>query len=150
MEENERPACMSGMSKTEEALFDGVHCSLAIQRPAPAVVVLRIAGTDIGEFGDAPMRALDERLAGAEPIELFVDARDVRGASIDVSAVWAQWLSTRRAQLREVSMLTGSRFVQVTADFVRRFADLEGIMNVYTEAAAFDAALTEAVARAER
>jgi hypothetical protein len=137
---------VTGMPKTEEARFDGVHCSLVIQRPLPAVVVLRIAGTDIGEFGEAPMRALDEPLAGAGPIELFVDARDVRGASIDVSAMWAQWLSAHRLQLREVSMLTGSRFVQVTADFVRRFAELEGIMNVYTEGAAFDAALAEAVA----
>jgi len=136
------------MQKAEEIRFDGVHCNLAIQQLSRSVVVLRIAGTDIGEFGDAPMQALDERLAGGGAIELFVDARDVRGASIEVSGEWAQWLGAHRVQLREVSMLTGSRFVQVTADFVRRFAALEGVMKVYTEASAFDAALAEACTRA--
>ena len=129
--------------------FDGIHCNVDIQQPSPGMVVLRIAGADIGEFGDAPMQALEGRLAGGDAIELFVDARDVRGVSVEVSGEWAQWLSAHRVQLREVSMLTGSRFVRVTADFVRRFAALEGIMKVYTEAAAFDAALAEAV-RASR
>lgn len=136
---------MTEKDRAEEIRFDGVHCNLTIQPLSPGVVVLRIAGTDIGEFGDAPMQALDARLAGGGAIELFVDARDVRGASIEVSAEWAQWLGAHRVQLRGVSMLTGSRFVQVTADFVRRFAALEGIMRVYTEAVAFDAALAEAV-----
>ena len=44
-------------------------------------------------------------------------------------------------------MLTGSRFVQVTADFVRRFADLRDMMCIYTEPAAFDAALVEPLDR---
>jgi hypothetical protein len=67
--------------------------------------------------------------------------RDVRGASIDVSGEWALWPAAHKVQLREIRMLTGSRFVEVTADFVRRFADLEGVMRIYTEAAAFDAEL---------
>jgi len=57
--------------------------------------VLRIAGSDVGEFGDAPMLQLNQRLAGGESIDLFIDARDVRGAS------------------------SGSRYVRITADFVR-------------------------------
>jgi hypothetical protein len=40
-----------------------------------------------------------------------------RGALIDVSGEWAGWLRGHKVQLQEVSMLTGSRFVQVTADF---------------------------------
>jgi len=66
--------------------------------------------------------------------------------SIEVSGEWAVWLGKHRVQLREINMLTGSRFVEVTADFVRRFAELEGVMRVYTEAAAFDAALADALA----
>jgi hypothetical protein len=33
----------------------------------------------------------------------------------------------------------------MTADFVRRFADLQGLMRIYTEPAAFDAALEESL-----
>jgi phage regulator Rha-like protein len=44
-------------------------------------------------------------------------------------------------------MLTGSRFVQLTADFIRRFAELGGAMLIYTEGAAFDDALATAPRR---
>lgn len=132
--------------ETREVRFDGVHCTLSMKLSPPGVVSLLISGRDIGEFGEAPMQRLSEWLAGAGPIRMFIDARAARGASIEVSAEWAKWLAAHKVQLRDVSMLTGSRFVQITADVVRRFADLEGIMRVYTEGPAFDAALSEALA----
>lgn len=124
--------------------YDGVHCNFFIEALPPGVVVLRISGTDVGEFGDAPMKALDEWIAASEPVDFFIDARDVRGASIAVSGDWAGWLSAHKDALRSVTMLTGSRFIQVTAEFVRRFASLEGVMRICTEPAVFDAALSEA------
>ena len=126
---------------SQEVRFEGVHCTLVLRSYAGGVCVLTISGTDIGEFGDAPMRELEKCMAAGTPIQLFVDARNVRGASIEVSGGWAEWMRTHREQLRGVSMLTGSRYVEVTADFVRRFAALEGKMRIYTEAAVFDAAL---------
>lgn len=128
-----------------EVRFEGIHCTLTLQRPAPGVVVLRITGSDIGEFGTAPMDALRNWLAGAPPVAFFIDAREVRGASIEVSGEWARWLSSHRSELCAVTMLTGSRFIQVTAEFVRRFSALEGLMRICTEPAVFDRALAEAV-----
>ncbi len=127
--------------------YDGVHCNLSIEQFPGGVVLIKLSGTDIGEFGDAPMRDLSRMLD--RPIELFIDAREARGASIEVSGEWASWLRSHKVQIRELSMLTGSRFIQITADFVRRFADLEGIMRVYTEPAAFDTALALSLARGE-
>ena len=127
--------------KPSETHFDGIHCHLTLQQYGCGVVVLKISGTDVGEFGNAPMLAMDDYLHTVPSIELFIDARDVRGASIEVSGEWAAWLSANREKLRDVSMLTGSRFIKLTADFVRRFADLQGVMKIYTEDAAFDSAL---------
>jgi len=45
-------------------------------------------------------------------------------------------------------MLTGSRFIRLTADFVRRFAELGDAMRIYTDPAAFDGALSNAIANA--
>lgn len=128
-----------------EIRYDGVHCAIAIERPAPGVLVLRIFGTDVGEFGDAPMQGLERALAGAAPVRLFIDARDTQGASIEVSGEWARWLGAHRKELRGIDMLTGSRYVEITAEFVRRFAALEGVMRVYTDAKAFDAELAESL-----
>jgi hypothetical protein len=124
--------------------FDGVHCSLSIEMPSPRVVLMRIGGTDVGEFGDQPMKAMSDWVRDSSAVQLFIDARDVRGASIEVSGEWAGWLSAHKSVLGDVTMLTGSRFIQVTAEFVRRFASLEGRMRICTEPDIFDQALLEA------
>ena len=124
--------------------FDGIHCNLAIEKRSNQVVLMKITGTDIGEFGDAPMKALDHFTEGSPVLHLFIDARDVRGASIEVSADWAGWLTGHKSAFESVTMLTGSRFIQVTAEFVRRFASLEGSMRICTDPAVFDHALREA------
>lgn len=126
--------------------FEGRHSTITLDRPAGHVVVLVIEGRDAGEHGDGPLRALDEELERG-PFALFIDARKTLGASVDVSNVWAQWLRSRRDRLDQIHMLTGSKFVQLTADFVRRFAELGDAMRVYTDGAAFDAALAAATHR---
>lgn len=130
----------------EPRTFEGRHSTIVLARPAAHVVTLVISGRDAGEHGDGPLRALDELLA-AGPFALFIDARKTLGASVDVSNVWAQWLRARRDRLDAIHMLTGTRFVQLTADFVRRFAELGDAMRVYTDGAAFDEALRGAIGR---
>jgi hypothetical protein len=126
--------------------YEGISAGLAVERPAPAVVVLRLKGWDTGEFGDAPMKEIARDFASA-PLQLFIDARAVKGATIDVSNDWALWLRANRLRFAHISMLTGAPFVQLTAKFVQRFADLGEIMRIYTDARAFDSALQEAIAR---
>jgi len=130
-----------------EQVFDGLHSSLVVARLAPHVVLVTISGRDAGEHGDGPLRALDRELELGS-FTLFVDARRTQGASVDVSNVWAQWLRTHRDRLQEIHMLTGSRFIQLTADFVRRFAELGDAMRIYTDGAAFDEALASATRHA--
>ena len=122
-------------------VYEGIHCRLAIERPAERVILVRLTGWDVGEFGEAPLRELDRLLEEGNGISLFIDARAVKGATIDVSNEWAQWLRKRRHRLAQVSMLTGAPFVQLTAKFVQRFAELGETMRIYTDPAAFDAIL---------
>ncbi len=86
--------------------------------------------------GQSRAEELDKLLEKA-PFTLFIDARRTQGASVDVSNVWAQWLRRHRDRLQRIHMLTGSRFVQLTADFVRRFAELGDAMLIYTDVDAF-------------
>ena len=128
--------------------YEGVHCSLTIRRQAPGVAVVVLSGSDIGEFGDLPMRELQKDLACFNTIELFIDARAVRGASIEVSGEWALWMQAHRTSFKRINMLTGSRYIQITAAFVRRFAGLADLMNVFTEHVAFDESLADSVCHA--
>jgi hypothetical protein len=130
----------------QEVCYEGIRCDLRIERLSEGVVVLRISGTDVGEFGAAPMRTLNDWLDRSGKIDFFIDAREVRGASISVSAEWASWLNSHKEVLRTVTMIPGSRFVQMTAEFVRRFTSLEGVMKICREPGVFDQALAEALA----
>jgi hypothetical protein len=137
------------MVPTDGTRLEGLHCAMLIKAPAPGVVVITIEGTDVGELGDAPFRALEPLLLAGGRTELFVDAQKARGPSIDVSGEWAQWLSRHRSRLLHVSMLTGSRFVQLSADFVRSFAGLGDIMRLYGDDRAFEGAVSNAVGNAQ-
>jgi len=125
-------------AEADRVVLDGIHCRYEISRPSDTRALVVISGSDIGEFGDAPMVKLQEKMRGCAPLELFIDARDVRGASIEVSHEWARWLSGNRAQFARVNMLTGSRYIEMTAEFVRRFAGLQDVMRIYTQPADFD------------
>lgn len=136
------------MVATDGTRLEGIHCTMVIKVPAPAVIVISIEGTDIGELGDAPFRTLEPLLGAATCTELFIDARDARGPSIDVSSEWARWLLEHRAKLLHVSMLTGSRFVQLSAAFVRSFAELGDAMRLYSDDRVFEGALSNAIGNA--
>jgi hypothetical protein len=128
--------------------YEGTTCELAIHTPADGVVVLTITGHDVGEFGSVPMTELEKLLSDDNSIELYIDARDTQGASVEVSSEWALWLGANRARFKRICMLTGSRFVQLTAGFVRSFSGLEDVMRIYTDAQAFDEALAVSVGNA--
>jgi hypothetical protein len=132
-----------------EVLFEGVHCLIGIQRPARGIVLVRFEGHDVGELGSAPFREIESELAIHQRVELFIDARAARAATTDVSSDWARWLREHKDQLHHISMLTGSRFLQLSADFVKKFAALGDVMRVYTDPNAFEGALGHAVANAE-
>jgi hypothetical protein len=89
------------------------------------------------------MKALEPDLAQGG-LRLFIDAREVKAATIDVSNEWALWLRRHKSRFADISMLTGGPFVQLTAKFVQRFAELGDLMRIYTDAAAFDADLRTA------
>jgi hypothetical protein len=121
--------------------FQSAHCTLTISRPRSGVVLVVLEGRDLGELGDAPFRELSKDVSSGDRIELFIDARAAISATMDVSGSWAVWLGAHKERFEHVSMLTGSRFIQLSAEIVRNFSALGDTMRLYTEAAAFDAAL---------
>jgi hypothetical protein len=128
--------------------FEGVNCTLIIRRPRPGVVVARFTGRDVGEFGDAPFRELAIDLDQHAPIQFFVDGRETLAASLDVSSSWANWLRDQKDHIGRLDILCGSRFLQFTAEFVRRFSGFEDRMRIYTDADAFEAELALAIKQA--
>lgn len=126
--------------------IEGSTCKISIDLVRDGVILMRMDGHDVGEFGDAPMRVLEALIPDAGAALLFIDARQVRGVTVDVSGAWAQWLGRNRGKFSHLHMLTSSRQVEVTAEFVRRFAALDGQMSLYTDFPAFERRLIQASA----
>jgi hypothetical protein len=58
-------------------------------------------------------------------------------------------MNGRRHRFKQISMLSGSRYIEITAQFVRRFTGLADRMRIYTDAAAFDQGLYDSVRLAQ-
>lgn len=134
-------------SPSDGVAFEGVHCRLTLWEPVPHVCVIRFAGRDVGEFGEGPIQVLSSLLKERRHMALFIDARDVPGASVDVSSLWAQWMRKHQVALTRVHFLGSSQFVKLTARVVRNFSGLGSRMVIHADAAAFDQELSRAVAR---
>lgn len=130
-----------------EILFEGLHGTLTLRRVAPGIVLAIFRGPDVGEFGDGPFKELAKDLSEGLPLELFIDARECVGPSVEVSNDWAQWMMANRTQLHRINLLCGSRYVEMTANFVRRFTQFGERMRIYTEREAFYHALGAAAGR---
>jgi hypothetical protein len=135
---------MHATSPNLSRTFRGEHATLTVSRPVSGVIVMKFEGCDVGEFGDTPFRELEQDLDALSLVEIFVDARTTASASLDVSAEWAQWMMANQERIRRLNILCGSRFIELTATFVQRFTQFGPRMRIYTEAAAFDAALRQA------
>jgi hypothetical protein len=124
--------------------FKGTHGTLELSRPAVGVVLIVLKGRDVGEFGDAPFRELDKELALGLPFEVFVDARAVPSASIEVSGEWARWMMANRDRIQRFNIFCQSRFIEITAKFVQQFTQFGPRMRIYTDAEAFESAFRSA------
>lgn len=112
---------------------EGPHGRVVVARAAPSVVSLALAGRDVALLADAVAQEIEPELAAAEPLQLFVDARRTVGVSMMMSAPWARWLATRRDDLGRVDLLTGAGFLQITGDYLRRFAGLGEKLHVHVD-----------------
>jgi hypothetical protein len=131
---------MASSQRITEITWESADSTLRLRRVGPGVVLLVITGTDVGQHGSGPFEELASDVRGGG-LSLFVDAKQSRGVTIEVSAEWCRWLAQHRSALRSVHMLTGSRFVHITAKLVRNFGELGDLMRIYTDAAVFEEAL---------
>ena len=125
-------------------------CSFTFWRPRPGVVIMRIMGTDHGEFGTAPMDELREDIRRWAPIELFIEMADSAEARLPVQDAWTDWFNTHRAALKSVSILTRSKYMHFTAEVVKFFSRTGELIRVYLEPEPFEEALARAAPGARR
>ena len=124
-------------------LSDG-QCAFTFTRPRPGVLLLRIEGTDRGRLGTAPIDHVREEIGRFGLLDLFIDARSAGVASMEVSDAWTAFFHANAGGLRRVSILAVSQFVHLTVSVAKLFSRTGELIQIYSDAALFEAALAAA------
>lgn len=130
-----------------ETLPDGAtvlrseRCSFTFTRVRPGVLLVRIVGNDRGEFGDAPFERVQAELDRFRALALFIDAEGVEGVVSAVREAWTEWLRTHQAELTQVHILGGSRFVTTTMLISKELSRTGELIRVHAAREGFAGAL---------
>lgn len=121
----------------EVRLTDG-SCTFTYKRLRPGALLVTIAGHDTGQFGTATLDEIRLELLRHRPLELFVDAREALGPSVSVSSEWTRFFSLNQDQLRRVSILVGSKVVELTIAIAQHLSRTGNLMQIYTDPEMFE------------
>ncbi len=117
--------------------------SLEIWTATPRVVVQRCRGHASLGFAEAITKRVDPLLArGVRPI-LFDDWEELTGYDVEARAHLTAWTEKNEARIAGVHMLFRSRLVAMGVSVA--VLSIRNIMTTYSDRAAFERALAEAV-----
>lgn len=124
--------------------FSAGNCRFVFRRLRPGALLVTVSGLDNGQFGTAALDEFRMELLRHSPLEILVDAREATGVAVEVSQEWTRFFSENRQQLKRVSVLAGSKMVQLTVAIAQHLSQTGNLIQIYSDAGLFE----EAVARA--
>jgi hypothetical protein len=133
-----------------ETLPDGrvriadARASFTYERLRPGAVLVTALGADMGQFGTASLDEIRLEMLRHRPVELFIDAQGVTMVAVDVSKEWTQFFSLNRDNLRRVSVLVGSKAMELTVAIAQHFSQTGNLIQLYSDRELFEARITAA------
>ena len=133
-----------------ETLADGrvrladARASFTYERLRPGALLVKATGADMGQFGTASLDEIRLELLRQRPVELFIDAQDVTVVAVDVSREWTQFFSLNREHLRRVSVLVGSKAMELTVAIAQHFSQTGNLIQLYSDRELFEARVAAA------
>ena len=119
-------------------------CVFTYDRLRPGVMLVTISGIDNGQFGTATLDEIRLELLRNRPLELFVDASATLGVRAGVSKEWTDFFSLNRDHLKRVSVLVGSKAIELTVAIAQHLSQTGNLLQIYTDRELFDARLASA------
>jgi hypothetical protein len=125
-------------------------CSFLFQPLRLGAMLVTITGLDTGQFGTRTLDEIRLELLRNRPLELFIDAREAIGAAVSVSNEWTRFFALNREHLSRVSVLVGSKVVELTVAIAQHLSRTGNLIQIYSDPETFDARVTAARGHAER
>jgi hypothetical protein len=114
-------------------VLSDARCTFTFRRLAKSVFEMAISGVDSGQFGTAPLDEVSLALLRERPLELFVDASAASMPSVPVSQVWTQFFSLNQKDFKRVSILVGSKAVELTVSIAQHLSRTGKLIQIYSD-----------------
>jgi hypothetical protein len=130
---------------TREMQADGTvvigdaRCKFTFRRYGRGVLEMVIAGTDTGQFGTAAIDEVSVALMSERPLELFVDASEAAMPAVNVSQQWTRFIALNQKDFKRVSVLVGSRAVELTMAIAQHLSQTGKLMQIYSDEELYEA-----------
>lgn len=108
------------------------------RRAKPGVIDVVISGIDDGQFGTSTLDEIRLSIMRERPIELFVDAREAVAPAVSVSREWTRFFSDNRSDLKRVSVLVGSKVVELTVAIAQHLSRTGNLIQIYSDVESFN------------
>ena len=115
------------------------RCRFDFRRLAPATLEVVIDGVDNGQFGTAALDELALALVRERPLELFFDASRASMPAVSVSREWSRFFALNQKDLKRVSVLVGSKGVELTVAIAQHLSQTGKLIQVYSDAEIYEA-----------
>lgn len=122
-------------------------CLFEFSKPGPSVLLVRISGRDVGQFGPSVFEEVRLHFSGTGALELFVDATEADGPTTEVSQAWTRFFNREAPNLKRVSILAVSKFVHLTVSIAKLFSRTGELIQVYSDPKLFKDALGRATGK---
>ena len=114
------------------------RCRFVYRQRRPGVLDVTITGVDDGQFGTSSLDELRLALMRDRQLELFIDAREALAPAVSVSEEWTRFFSDHRRDLKRVSVLVGSKVVELTVAIAQHLSRTGHLIQIYSDPEAFE------------
>lgn len=122
-----------------EVLHDGRwqlsagRTTFTCERLRAGALMLTICGVDTGQFSTAPLDEIRLEMLRYRPVELLINAEAAVAVSVSVSKEWTAFFSLNRDHLKRVSVLVGSKAIQLTVEIAQHLSQTGNLIQIYLE-----------------
>jgi hypothetical protein len=114
------------------------------RRLIPGALLVTITGTDQGQFGTAALDEIRLEILRQGAVELLIDAENAELVTVEVSKEWTRFFTDTRHQLKRVSVLTGSKLINLTVAIAQHLSQTGNLIQIYSDRDLFQIALAKA------
>jgi hypothetical protein len=132
------------ISADGSTVLESGNGKFSFRRITPGALLVSISGNDQGQFGTSALDEIRLEILRHGKLELLIDAEQAELVTVEVSQEWTRFFATTREHLTRVSVLTGSKLINLTVAIAQHLSQTGSLIQIYSDRSLFEAAVAKA------